>query len=425
MGCTGENTFAAYIDLRLPPAETAALFAHLDQCSDCARLLMAASAGQPSPPRPPLELQPIDASVYEVGHEIARGGMGRIFEAWDRRHHRSVAIKMLLRNEDAAAARFLREIRVASRLEHPTIVPLYEAGIWTNGEPFMAMRLIQGRPLGEVVDAAKTLRDRIALLPHVIELTEALAYAHEQHVVHRDLKPSNVLVGGFGETVVIDWGLAKELDSPEGGGEGASAGNADPNLTATGRAVGTPCYMPPEQARGEPVDARADVYALGALLYHVLSGVPPFQGASPEAVLAKVLAGPPRPLTELVTQVPPELLTIVDKAMARAPEQRYPSAASMAHDLRSYANGQLVSAHRYSIGTLVRRWVANHRVVVATAIAAVLGVGVTAGLSVRRIALESDRRCQAFARAFAFPAAASARAASRAASGPRCSHSEP
>ena len=149
--------------------------------------------------------------------------------------------------------------------------------------------------------------------------------------------------------------------------------------------------MPPEQARGEAVDARADVYALGALLYHVLAGAPPFAGASSKDVIDRVLGRTPPPLVEHVPELAPDLLAIVTKAMARDPKNRYPTARAMADDLRRYTAGQLVSAHRYSIGTLVQRWLLRHRVLVAMAAALVVAVGITAGVSVRRIVRERDR----------------------------------
>jgi serine/threonine protein kinase len=156
--------------------------------------------------------------------------------------------------------RFEREAAITARLQHPAIVPIYEAGTWPDGKAFYAMRLVEGRTLARAIDAATTLEARIALLPHVVAVTEALAYAHDKRVIHRDLKSGNVLVGAFGETVVIDWGLAKELDRPDVEDEPTAPHHA---LTRVGSVMGTPCFMAPEQARGEPLDERADVYALG------------------------------------------------------------------------------------------------------------------------------------------------------------------
>src|SRR5262249_23822037 len=149
------------------------------------------------------------------------------------------------------------------------------------------------------------------------------AYAHSERIIHRDLKPANVIVGKFGESVVIDWGLAKDLsDSAPPSEPGAGRTSAPPGLTVAGAVIGTPAYMPPEQARGLPVDERADVYALGAILYHVLAGVPPYEGGDVRALLRAVAAGPPRPLAERDKAIPVELSTVVSKVMGRDPADR-------------------------------------------------------------------------------------------------------
>jgi tetratricopeptide (TPR) repeat protein/predicted Ser/Thr protein kinase len=392
--CLSDEHITAFVEGSLSPAERATCEAHLTECDACRRLVAESSADvelRSGPLGEELTLRAVDASDYEVGREIARGGMGRIFVAWDRRHLRRVAIKVLLGQSAALATRFLREVRITAMLQHPAIIPLYEAGLWSSGEPFFAMKLVEGRPLGEVVAETRSLAERMNLLPSIVAVTDALAYAHEQRVVHRDLKPSNVLLGAFGETVVIDWGLAKELDDSSPSKGASLAVEADAELTAAGQALGTPCYMAPEQARGEAVDARADVYALGALLYHLFAGLPPFAGLSAKVVLEKLLAGSPPPLAEKVPDLAPDLLTIVTKAMAREPSNRYATARAMADDLRRFANGQLVSAHRYSIAALARRWVARHRALVGMAVALLVAVGITAGVSVRRIVRERDR----------------------------------
>src|SRR5215470_4880409 len=159
----------------------------------------------------------VDRTVYEVRGEIARGGLGRILEARDQRLDRPVAIKELLAEHLATgglAGRFAREALLTARLQHPAIVPVYEAGLWPDGAPFYTMKLVEGESLEAAVRARPTLEERLGLLPHVIDVANALAYAHGRRIIHRDLKPANVLVGAFGETVVIDWGLAKQLGPP-------------------------------------------------------------------------------------------------------------------------------------------------------------------------------------------------------------------
>ena len=157
------------------------------------------------------DLRVVDPKHYVVGREIARGGMGRIMFARDRRLGRSVAIKELLLESGELRARFEREARITAKLQHPAIVNLLEAGTWPNGEPFYVMKLVTGESLEKVIAERPTLDTRLALLPNVIAAVDALAYAHNMRVIHRDLKPANVLVGEFGETVVIDWGMAKDL----------------------------------------------------------------------------------------------------------------------------------------------------------------------------------------------------------------------
>jgi len=331
----------------------------------------------------------VDVASYEIGEELAQGGMGRIVAARDRRLGRPVAIKELLVPTLAHRRRFEREVRISARLQHPAIVSVIEAGQWPNGEPFLAMKLVVGRSLRRAIDERSTLAQRLGLLANLAAVADALAYAHAQRIVHRDLKPANVLVGDFGETVVIDWGLAKELGvagaEPPGG-----AIEADDGETVAGAVIGTPAYMPPEQARGEPVDERADVYALGAMLYYLLCGAPPFTGSTAEQVLAAVLASPPPALQSRQDGIPDDLAAIVTRAMARDPAARYPSAAELADDLRRFRTGRLVSARDYGARDLVRRWLRRHRapVLVAAALLAVLVAG--AVMSVDRIVEERD-----------------------------------
>jgi serine/threonine protein kinase len=330
------------------------------------------------------ELRTLPHDLYQLGGELARGGMGRILRARDVRLGRPVAIKELLGNDPAMQARFEREALITARLQHPAIVPIYEAGRWPTGELFFAMKLVAGKPLDQLIASADTMRQRLALLPNVIAMAEALAYAHSNNVVHRDLKPANVLVGDFGETIVIDWGLAKDLLDSSGAAEPAGpfrAAPARPGATVAGSVMGTPAYMPPEQGKGLQVDARADVYAIGALLYHVLAKRPPYDGPDGMTVLQAMLAAPPPPLAEIQPDVPPELATIVAKAMARDPLERYPTARELASDLRRFQNGQMVGVHRYSTRDLFRRWVKKHRGALSVAAAAcvlLVGIGIFA-----------------------------------------------
>ncbi len=337
------------------------------------------------------ELVEVDRRHYVISGEIAKGGMGRVLDARDLRLGRPVAIKELLPRNRDAARRFEREARITAQLQHPSIIHVYEAGVWPGGEPFYAMTKVSGRSLDKVVAERPALTERLGLLPNVIAIADALAYAHSQDVIHRDLKPSNVLVGEFGETVVIDWGLAKDLSAPADPAQSIRMPWIAPDETLSGVVVGTPAYMPPEQARGEPLDHRADVYALGALLYHVLVGTSPYVGSSSKDVLEKVLAGPPIDVEVCEPGAPADLVAIVAKAMARDPAVRYLTAGELAADLKRFETGQLVAAHHYTQGQLFWRWMRRHRLVIGIVMAAVVALAIVGSLSVRQIVAERDR----------------------------------
>ena len=344
----------------------------------------------------------VSRECYAVEGEFARGGMGRILSARDRRLGRTVALKELQVGSSSEAPRFVREALVTARLQHPAIVPIYEAGRWPDGLPFYAMKKVEGCSLDALIRQAPDLPARLALLPHLLAVTEAVAYAHSLRVVHRDLKPANVLVGAFGETVLVDWGLAKDLTTGTGTDDRASdAATRAPggrDETVVGSVLGTPAYMPPEQARGLPVDERADVYALGAMLYYLLVGAPPHSGTTVQEVLTAAATLRPQPVAARAPEAPGDLVAIVTKAMDPQPQHRYPTAAELAQDLRRFHTGQLVSAHRYSPGELLRRFVRQHRAaltvaaVAALALATAVVVGVVAVRRQARIAeAERDR----------------------------------
>jgi tetratricopeptide (TPR) repeat protein/tRNA A-37 threonylcarbamoyl transferase component Bud32 len=358
---------------------------HVDGCASCASVVAGLGALDPTLDYPALAT--VDPDHYVFVAQLASGGMGRIIRARDRRLGRDVALKENAVESREQARRFEREARITARLQHPSIVQVHEAGVWPGGEPFFAMQLVAGRSLDQVIAAATTLDARLALVPNALAVADAIAYAHSLGVIHRDLKPRNVIVGEFGETVVVDWGLAKDLTSPMPDVVDAPfrmpASPAE--ATGLGTVVGTPAYMPPEQARGEPVDQRADVYALGALLFHVLAGRPPVLGETSADVLATIAAGGAASLDEVEPELPADLLAIVAKAMASASGDRYPSARELARDLRQFQTGQLVSAHRYTPAQLVRRWLRRHRGAVTAIAGAALVLAAVGAISVRRI----------------------------------------
>ncbi|PTL83765.1 WD40 repeat domain-containing serine/threonine protein kinase [Vitiosangium sp. GDMCC 1.1324] len=350
---------------------------------------------------PPGFLLPeVDPARYAIEGELAHGGIGRILRARDLRLGRPVALKQMLSPSPEAESRFVTEAFVTARLQHPSIVSVYEAGRWPDGELFFAMKLVSGRSLADVISEHKTLEERLALLPHVLAVAEAIAYAHSERIIHRDLKPANILVGGFGETVVIDWGLAKDLSRAENAastGARVSVGTVlDGDMTRVGTVMGTPAYMPPEQAAGQAVDERADVYALGAILYHLLAGTRPYEGTTSDQVLARVMNGPPPPLASLRDGIPRDLLAIVTKAMARHPAERYATAREMAEDLRRFQTGQIVGAYEYSWMELLRRFVRRYRATVTVSAVALLLLAVLGAESFHQVRLERDEAQKAW-----------------------------
>lgn len=316
-----------------------------------------------------------DPDRSELGH----GGIGRVLAVRDRHLGREVAFKELLdpegtveagRSQDgavdlagvsAAGVRFLREARVTGQLEHPNIVPVYELGCREDGTLYYTMKLVRGRTLAEVLREAGTLKDRLDLLTRFQDLCHAIAYAHSRGVIHRDIKAANVMVGEFGETLVLDWGLAKVRGLAEEVARGQVP--AMPSVTLDGSLLGTPHHMSPEQAVGdlERVDERTDVWALGTVLYELLTGRKPFRGDSTWDVLEEIRTRPVQPPRALDPQVPAELESICLKALQRDLDQRYADARELAAEIEKYLSGARVSAHEYTSWEHLRRFAAKNR----------------------------------------------------------------
>jgi len=301
---------------------------------------------------------------------------------------RGAAFDELLAREESLRRRFESEALLTASVQHPAVVPIYEHGLLPDGRPFYSMKLVTGRSLRELIAERKTVGDRMALLPNLIAVAEALAHAHSRRILHRDVKPSNIIIGEFGETVLIDWGVAKNL-APGRESEPAKAPDA-PERTSLGAIIGTPAYMPPEQAKGGSVDERADVFSLGATLYHLLAGRAPYKGDTAR-ILPKVVRGDYVPLSEQQPDVPGELAAIVNKAMAREVSQRYPTASELAEDLRRFQTGQLVLSHRYSARELLLRWARPYRAILIASAVFLIAAVAGGAFGVQRIVAERDR----------------------------------
>lgn len=326
---------------------------------------------------------------YRFLGEIGRGGMGVVLKVWDSHLRRVQALKLSRRAGRASArelTRFLEEAQVAAQLDHPGILPVYDLGVLPDGQVYFTMQLVRGERLTDAFERVWRGEPEWSLARTVgvlLQVAEAMAYAHDKGVLHRDLKPSNVMVGRFGEVHVLDWGLAKvrgrDPESPaspaQDAGQRVSTTRAESDgavaLTRTGTALGTPAYMAPEQAAGEPVDARADVYSLGAMLYHLLAREAPYAKAGSGAALwRRIAAGPPDALESLAPGAPAELVAVATHAMAPKPSGRYADMTALARDLRAWLEGRVVSVHDRGPWMQVKKWIARNRALAAACAAA-------------------------------------------------------
>ena len=362
--------------------------------------------------------------------KIAQGGMGVIRRVVDEDLRRTLAMKVL-RDDEAAAgdrvdpskfSRFLDEAQVTAQLDHPGIVPVHELGLDAEGQVYFTMKLVKGKTLSEVYRLAQTPGSdwsQTRVLGVLLQVCQAMAYAHDKKVIHRDLKPSNIMVGRYGEVYVMDWGLARMLDGKdprdlrmaafqpqsltmlETDRRDHAKGDSDsPLYTMDGAVVGTPAYMPPEQAKGalDQLGPRSDIYSVGAMLYQLMSGRKPYVPADeridPYAVVCAIQQGPPRPIHELAPKAPAELMAICEKAMAREPEDRYASMSDLADNLRSYLEHRVVSAYETGALAELKKWVVRNpstAAAMAAALVAIIGGLVFSVYSQQRVVAAQDR----------------------------------
>ena len=325
-----------------------------------------------------------DGPRFMLGGRLGQGSQGVVFALRDRDAQRTVALKALngRQVDDEDIARFLHEVQVTAQLEHPGVVPVHDVGVLPDGTVFYTMKRVEGMVLTDwMVGRAGSAAHRFEVIQLFLKICDTMAFAHSRGVVHRDLKPRNIMVGTYGEVLVMDWGLAKVMGAAEprlDSGSDLKLSEAADHETLAGTAVGTPAYMSPEQARGEllRVDHRSDVYGLGVILYEMIADASPYVRGDLRRTVAQVSAGQWAPISKQpkCRDLPRRLAAVVHKAMAFSPDDRYQHVSEMAADLRAFLAGGAVTAYRESLFDTIARLHARHRRLLAVAGMALLVV---------------------------------------------------
>lgn len=357
-----EEKLIEFLSDALPELENHEVDRHLADCADCRRSIETMIGStirifgtDDSMSTPDVVAPSLTNEIglrFVVGKEIARGGMGVIFRGFDRELKREIAIKVSLSDHVLHTARFYREAQISAQLQHPGIVPVHELGRLSDGKPYIAMRLIKGQTLAALIE------DKDADSPHLDsrylevfgQICDTMAFAHSKNVVHRDLKPDNVMVGPFGEVQIMDWGLAKKTGSllddidpgPQTSSDASEDHPVDPAATRHGQILGTPAYMAPEQARGEIATKRSDVFSLGGILFHLLTGRAPFDAASSTQAIAKSANSDLVRAFELLAQSEADrkLIVLAESCLAAEPDRRPEDAEQVSKLFRQYSLGR-------------------------------------------------------------------------------------
>ena len=329
---------------------------------------------------------------YDELKPLSEGGTAQLFLTEDLNLHRKVAYKTLhndLKDSDIEMQRFVREARVTANIQHPGTVPVYELGRDREGQLFFTMKRVLGQDLRQIlldlkheVPSAVDKFPLPRLLDILIQVSQTIAYAHDIGVVHRDLKPANIIVGKFGEVYVLDWGLAKVMGGKTLAKElGNEPQQTDLSLTRSGMHYGTPMYMTPEIARGlSDLDEKSDVFALGILLFEMLTLEPFLQGQDVTEIKRKLLEEP-YPLPREIKpdrKIPKDLQAICMKALHRSRGHRYSNATSFLEDLQRYRHGEEVSVYWYSGWERFTRWNNQNAYLIISVLSALLGAGIHA-----------------------------------------------
>jgi serine/threonine protein kinase/Flp pilus assembly protein TadD len=347
---------------------------------------------------------------YLMKQFFAKGGMGEVWLAEDPVIGRSVALKRMLSDRPEQRLRFRVEAQITGQLEHPGIVPVHELGANAAGEPYYVMKFVQGRTLQKVIKdfheqnlsgGAREV-EQLKLLQMFISLCQTVGYAHSRGVLHRDLKPDNVMLGSFGETILLDWGIAKVMGQKEQtvDDETSPAARLRRSIPDTGThhgsIMGTPSYMAPEVAAGltDEVDERSDIFLLGATLYQMLSGRQPRSGKTFGELLMKAAMEPPHPVRSLNPLIPKALDAICRKAMAHDKQDRYRTAIELAEDIQRFAAGEPVTAYRESFPERAWRWAKRNRRTLGLA-ASVSLIAATAFIAAIKVRDAENRRAEA------------------------------